>query len=47
MSDPQSDILVIDNISKSFGELVAIENASMTIRKGEIHALVGENVDRK
>jgi ABC-type uncharacterized transport system ATPase subunit len=43
MSDTQSDILVIDNITKSFGELVAIETASMTIRKGEIHALVGEN----
>ena len=43
MSDTESAILVVDNISKSFGELVAIENASLTICKGEIHALVGEN----
>jgi general nucleoside transport system ATP-binding protein len=39
----QDDILVLDGITKSFGELVAIENATVTIRKGEIHALVGEN----
>ncbi|MBO9196903.1 ABC transporter ATP-binding protein [Rhizobium sp. 16-449-1b] len=38
-----NEILVIEGVTKTFGELVAIENASMTIRKGEIHALVGEN----
>src|SRR5690349_10265332 len=42
-SDPTNEILVLDGISKTFGELVAIENASLSIRKGEIHALVGEN----
>ena len=39
----KNDILVLDGITKTFGELVAIENATLTIRKGEIHALVGEN----
>jgi general nucleoside transport system ATP-binding protein len=42
-SDPAGDILVLEQITKTFGELVAIENASLSIRKGEIHALVGEN----
>ncbi|WEO75234.1 ABC transporter ATP-binding protein [Agrobacterium vitis] len=37
------DILVLDGITKTFGDLVAIENATLTVRKGEIHALVGEN----
>ncbi|MBV9634196.1 MAG: ABC transporter ATP-binding protein [Methylobacteriaceae bacterium] len=31
------------NIAKSFGELVAVDDASMSIRRGEVHALVGEN----
>lgn len=39
----RDEILVLKNITKNFGELVAIEDATMTIRKGEIHALVGEN----
>jgi general nucleoside transport system ATP-binding protein len=43
MSDTKNPILVLDQITKSFGNLVAIESASLTVRKGEIHALVGEN----
>jgi simple sugar transport system ATP-binding protein len=31
------------NIVKRFGELVAIHDATLEIRRGEIHALVGEN----
>jgi len=30
-------------ITKKFGDLIAIEEASLTIAKGEIHALIGEN----
>jgi general nucleoside transport system ATP-binding protein len=41
--NPDDEILVLDGISKTFGDLVAIENATLTVRKGEIHALVGEN----
>ena len=43
MAETEEPILVVDKISKSFGTLVAIESASLTVRKGEIHALVGEN----
>ena len=31
------------HIAKRFDELVAIHDASLSIRAGEIHALVGEN----
>jgi len=40
---PAETILEIEHITKKFGDLVAIEEASLTIGKGEIHALVGEN----
>lgn len=40
---PAENILVLNGITKTFGDLVAIENATLTVRKGEIHALVGEN----
>ena len=31
------------NISKHFGELVALDNVSLKLRKGSFHALLGEN----
>jgi ribose transport system ATP-binding protein len=30
-------------VSKRFGVVVALDNASLTVRRGEIHALVGQN----
>ncbi len=36
-------ILEMKNISKSFPGVVALDNVSLSIRKGEIHALCGEN----
>jgi ABC-type uncharacterized transport system ATPase subunit len=36
-------VVSLRNIGKSFGALVAIHDASMDIRRGEVHALVGEN----
>ena len=42
MSD-SNVVLSIRNVRKAFGDLIAIENATMDIRRGEIHALVGEN----
>ena len=33
----------IDNISKTFGPVVALRNVNLEIRKGEIHAIIGEN----
>lgn len=36
-------ILTVENVSKNFGGVAALRNVSLTVRKGEIHALVGEN----
>ena len=39
-----SDVVVeMTGVQKQFGDLVAIEDATLVINKGEIHALVGEN----
>ena len=43
MAETAAEIVVMRNIAKSFGDLAAIHDASMAIRPGEIHALVGEN----
>ena len=36
-------ILEMRNISKSFPGVKALDNVNFTVRKGEIHCLVGEN----
>jgi len=36
-------MLEIDNITKKFGTIVALNNVSITFKKGEIHGLVGKN----
>ncbi len=36
-------ILKMTNISKSFSGVQALKNASLELRKGEVHALMGEN----
>jgi general nucleoside transport system ATP-binding protein len=36
-------VVSLRNIAKSFGAFIAIHDASIEIRRGEIHALVGEN----
>ncbi len=36
-------ILEMKNIDKSFGGVHALDNVSLTLRRGEVHALVGEN----
>ena len=35
--------LELNNISKSFNDVFAVENVSLNVKKGEIHALLGEN----
>jgi ABC-type sugar transport system ATPase subunit len=35
--------LNLENISKSFGGVQALENVSISVKKGEVHAIVGEN----
>ena len=43
MTDPKSHILLMKGISKSFPGVTALEGVDFTLRRGEIHALVGEN----
>lgn len=37
------EILRIENISKHFGGVIALDNVQFSLKKGEIHALLGEN----
>ena len=39
----QAALLELRGISKSFGGVAALQNVDFTLRKGEIHGLVGEN----
>jgi simple sugar transport system ATP-binding protein len=37
------DLVELRGVTKLFGDLVAVDDASLAIRAGEVHALVGEN----
>ena len=39
----QTVLLHLKNISKSFGGVQALDNVTVKVRRGEIHAIVGEN----
>jgi simple sugar transport system ATP-binding protein len=41
--DVRADVISMTHVVKRFDDLVAIHDASLSIRAGEIHALVGEN----
>lgn len=44
MNHPSGPVeLSVRNVRKSFGRLVALDDVSLEIRSGEVHALVGEN----
>lgn len=36
-------LLILKNISKSFGGVQALDDVSISVNKGEVHAIVGEN----
>src|ERR1700741_2458781 len=41
--EPQADAIVMTGIAKSFGGVAALEHVDFSVRKGEIHALLGGN----
>ena len=41
--DARGLILRIDKVVKRFGNVTALENVSLNVRRGEIHVLCGEN----
>ena len=43
MAESDKDMVVMKGIYKSFPGVLALENVDFTLRKGEIHALIGEN----
>jgi ABC-type glutathione transport system ATPase component len=43
MTNANDFILIISNISKIFPGVNALENVDFSMKRGEIHALVGEN----
>jgi len=43
MTDTDDFILTVKDISKTFPGVIALENVDFSLKRGEIHALVGEN----
>ncbi len=43
MAKPDNTLLTMEGIHKSFPGVQALENVDFNLKKGEIHALVGEN----
>jgi branched-chain amino acid transport system ATP-binding protein len=43
MATPDDNILVLNNVTKRFGGLVAVDDVSINIKRGEIFALIGPN----
>ena len=42
--DPSSDyVLELDRVSKFFGKVVALDEITMRVRRGEVHCLLGDN----
>ena len=39
----EQELLVMKNINKSFPGVHALRDVSLSLRRGEVHALIGEN----
>ena len=37
------EVIRVENISKTFPGVKALDNVRLTVKSGEVHALVGEN----
>src|SRR3954451_3246473 len=43
-ADPKSEcILELENVSKFFGSVVALDDVTVRLRRGEVHCLLGDN----
>lgn len=42
-SNSQPAMLELEHVSKRFGAAVALDDISVDFRRGEVHALVGQN----
>ena len=40
---PPMTVVALSDITKSFGEVQALHGVSLTLQRGEVHALLGEN----
>ena len=40
----KKDILNIQNVTKTFAGVKALNNVSLSVKEGEVHALMGENL---
>ncbi len=38
-----TSLIKMENITKTFGEVIANENVSLSIKRGEVHSILGEN----
>ena len=43
INDPAAPLLTLTGVAKRFGGITALENVDFELRRGEIHALLGEN----
>ena len=43
MSEDNNNIISINNVSKFFGTVIALKDINFGVKKGEVHALLGDN----